>query len=44
MLIEQRPACNDRDQHIAKFEHMVGYMAMELEMENKLISSPDRKS
>jgi len=33
MLIEQRPACNNRDQHIAKFEHMVGRVAMELEIE-----------
>ena len=42
MLLEQRPACNDRDQQIAKFEHIVGRMARE--MEKKLISSPHRKN
>jgi len=44
MLIEQRESCNDRDQHIAKFEQMVELMAIELEMENKLILSPHRIS
>ncbi len=44
MLIEQRPACNDRDQRIAKFEHMMGRIAMELEIGENQISSPHRKS
>jgi hypothetical protein len=35
MLFEQRPACNDRGQHISKFDHMVGRMAMELEIGKK---------